>query len=103
MNQHTCIRCQQKLDPTDKFCRNCGAGVQTGVGFFYSHTGIILLSLLLGPFALPAVWISKTISKTAKWIYTAVLTIIGLYLIKACYHIFLLTMDLSQQIMGTSF
>ena len=50
-----CPKCYSLCDETDNFCRRCGKSLKPGTGFLYSHSGIILLAVILGPFALPAV------------------------------------------------
>ena len=92
----TCPHCHNKADETDNYCRFCGRSLKPGRGFFYSHSGIILLALVLGPFALPMVWLSKIISTPAKWIYTLLLILLGAYLVMAFYHAFLLIQDATQ-------
>ena len=107
INQETapvkCIRCGGLCDPADNFCRRCGRALKPGRGFIHSHAGILVLALVLGPFALPAVWTSQRISTASKWIYTLVLGIIGYYLIVACWHIYQLSMQSMQLLMGSGF
>ena len=98
-----CPRCHTPLTPEDNFCRQCGRSLKPGYGFFYSHTGIILLALVLGPFALPCVLLSKRIGPVAKIIYTLLLVLLGIYLCIACYHIFQLTVSVAQGLMGNGF
>ena len=103
MSPKICPKCYQPCDETDNFCRRCGKSLKPGSGFFCSHTGIILLTLVLGPFALPAVWSSKIIGLTAKWVYTVILVLIGLYLIHVCVAMFQLVQDLSQSLIVPAF
>ena len=100
MNPIGCPRCRKEIDSSDNFCRYCGTSLSEGNGFIFSHGGIILLSLLLGPFALPVVWKSKLIGQPAKWIYTGVLFLIGVYLLVACWHIYRLMLDATQLLLG---
>lgn len=72
-------------------------------GFLYSHSGIILLALVLGPLALPVVWTSKIIGTAAKWIYTALLLAMGVYLAVAFYRAYLLIQDAAQLMLGGGF
>ena len=60
-----CPRCSNPIDETDNFCRHCGRSLKPGTGFLFSHPGIILMAFVLGPFALPFVWLSKTIGGPA--------------------------------------
>lgn len=96
----TCPKCRFSCDETDNFCRRCGKSLKPGTGFLYSHSGILLLALILGPFALPAVWGSKLIGATAKWVYTVVLLVIGVYLAVACWHAYLLATQAAQAFLG---
>ena len=95
-----CPACHLLTEETDNFCRHCGRALKPGEGFLYSHTGIILMAVVLGPFALPFVWLSKRISWTAKVIYSVVLGTIGVYFCIACYHIYQLTVQTAQGLMG---
>ena len=92
MNElHTCRHCQSVIDETDNYCRQCGRSLKPGYNFWFSHTGIILLALVAGPFALPFVWMSKVIGPAAKWIYSVILLLVGYYFAVLCYKLFLLT------------
>ena len=95
-----CSRCHGQIEQADNYCRFCGKSLKPGRGFLFTHTGIIVMALVLGPFALPFVWMSKAISLTAKIIYTAVLVICGFYLIYALWQVFTLTSQSMQQLMG---
>ena len=95
-----CPACHLLIEETDNFCRHCGRSLKPGESFFYSHTGIILMAVVLGPFALPFVWLSKRISTAAKIIYSVVLGAIGVYFCIACYRIYQLTMQTAQGLMG---
>ncbi|WP_432634342.1 hypothetical protein [Candidatus Avelusimicrobium sp.] len=96
----TCPHCHNAVDEKDNYCRFCGRSLKPGRGFFYSHSGIILAALVLGPFALPLVWLSKIISTPAKWIYTLLLLLVGVYLAVAFYHAFLLMQDATQLLLN---
>lgn len=96
----TCKHCHVSVSPEDNYCRSCGRSLKPGHGFLYSHTGIILLALVLGPFALPCVWMSKRIGTTAKVIYSVILGVIGYYFVLACYRIFQLMQETTQLLLG---
>ena len=100
MNEFRCPACGLAYDQTDNYCRRCGRNLKPGMGFFNSHTGIILVALLAGPFALPLVWTSKRISRTAKIIYTVLLVILGYYLVLACWQIYQMTLQTAHALMG---
>lgn len=98
-----CPKCFQLCDEADNYCRRCGRSLKPGTGFLFSHGGIILLALVLGPFALPAVWMSKIIGRTAKCIYTAVLLLAGVYLVFACWQAYRLALQAAQDLLGAGF
>lgn len=92
-NPLTCKRCHAPVEETDNYCRVCGHSLKPGRGFLFTHAGIILMALILGPFALPLVWMSKIISNTAKIIYTLVLLVAGYYFVLMCVQTFQLVQD----------
>ncbi|MBR2081666.1 MAG: zinc ribbon domain-containing protein [Elusimicrobiaceae bacterium] len=81
-----CSRCHAEIRDTDNYCHACGKSLKPGRGFLFTHTGIIIMALVLGPLALPFVWISKAISFTAKIIYTIVLCLMGIYIAYALWQ-----------------
>lgn len=58
------------------------------------------MGLVLGPFALPFVWLSKVISPVSKIIYTLILLLIGFYLVYSLVHIFTLMQQSMQLLIG---
>ena len=95
-----CKRCHSEVRDTDNYCHECGKSLKPGHGFLFTHSGIILMALVLGPFVLPFVWMSKTISLVSKIIYTVLLTVFGVYLVYSLWHIFQLTQQSMQALMG---
>ena len=95
-----CKRCHAEVRNTDNYCHACGKSLKPGRGFLFTHAGIILMGLVLGPFALPFVWMSKVLSLTAKIIYTVIFLIVGFYLIYSLVHIFTLTQQSVQLLLG---
>lgn len=83
-----CKRCQAKIRETDNYCYNCGKTLKRGYGFLYTHTGIILMSLVIGPFALPLVWLSKKIGPLFKIIYTLILLVLGYIFVLMCVRVY---------------
>lgn len=83
-----CPRCRVQIRETDHYCYNCGKSLKRGYGFLYTHTGIILMTLVLGPFALPCVWLSRRISLLSKIIYTLVMIALGYYLVAVCIQMY---------------
>ena len=101
MNPPTsCPHCHHPIGLEDNFCSYCGRNLHPGHGFFYSHTGIILLTLLLGPFAFPWVWMSKRIGPGAKIFYGCCMLIMGIFLFLAFQTIFQLTQATTQLLLG---
>ena len=95
-----CSRCQAQVRNTDHYCHNCGKSLKPGHGFVFTHAGIIIMALVLGPFALPFVWFSKVISPLAKIIYTVVLLAVGFYLVYSLVHIFGMAQQSMQMLLG---
>ena len=100
MTPFTCPRCHLTIDQTDNYCRHCGRNLHPGRGFFHSHIGIILLSIVLGPFALPWVWTSHRIGMVAKICYTAILGLLGIMLVQLCIGVYQLTLNTTQLLLG---
>ncbi len=80
-----CPSCRQAIDETDCYCRYCGHTLQPRMGFWYSHGGILLVTLLAGPLSLIFVWMSRKISTPAKWIWTAGILATSFYF---CYSLY---------------
>ncbi len=95
-----CKRCQAEVRESDNYCHACGKNLKPGHGFLFTHPGIILMALILGPFALPFVWMSRVISPLAKIIYTVVLVLVGFYLVYSLMHIFTMMQQSMQMLMG---
>ena len=102
-NAKHCPKCKLIVDETDNYCRYCGRSLKPGRGFLNSHTGIILLMLVAGPFALPVVWMSQRISLVSKIIYSILMAIIGYYLIISCIQIYRLTFEMMQSMTTIGF
>ena len=81
-----CTRCHAQIRETDNYCHACGKSLKPGHGFLFTHAGIILMALVLGPLALPFVWLSKVLSLTAKLLYTVVLLLLGTYMVYALWQ-----------------
>ncbi len=95
-----CPRCHAPVEEQDNYCRQCGKSLRPGTGFLFSHTGIILMALVLGPFALPCVWMSKLITTPAKWIYTLLLALMSVYLCIMLHQSYLMIQDAAQLMLG---
>lgn len=95
-----CSRCRAEIREADNYCHNCGKSLKPGRGFLFTHAGIILMALILGPLAIPFVWMSKVISPLAKLIYTLVLILIGFYLVYSLVQVFSMTQQSMQMLLG---
>ena len=81
-----CSRCHAEIRETDNYCHACGKSLKPGHGFLFTHAGIIVMALVLGPLVLPFVWFSKVLSFTAKLIYTTVLLLLSIYMVHALWQ-----------------
>jgi hypothetical protein len=61
-----CWHCNRSIEAEDAFCRFCGKRQGQTVPFRYTHAGIIILTLLVGPLALPFIWKSPIINKRVR-------------------------------------
>lgn len=75
-----CWNCSGSIAGTDSYCRFCGKGQGKLVPWYYSHLGIIVLTVaVVGPFSIRFVWKSPLLSKQVKWVYTAAILIFTYY------------------------
>lgn len=81
-----CWKCGRSISKADAFCRYCGVGQGKNVSFYYTHLGVWFLFIFILPFAVIFVWRSPVISKTLKWIYTAIMVFLTLYF---CYSFYM--------------
>ena len=84
---YACWACGTRISAQDNYCRKCGKGQGPFVDWYYKHWGLVLVALGAGPFALYFVWRSPALSRTAKWIYTAVISFFTWYIVRAVYNI----------------
>ena len=82
-----CRACKFPIGAEDNFCRKCGKGRGKLVSWYYTHWGVIILTFALGPFSLYFIWRSPLISRNAKWVYTAIISIITWYIMVGIYHV----------------
>lgn len=66
---NTCWYCKRGIDAGDAYCRFCGRGQGPKIPFRYTHGGMIILSLLIGPLALPFILKSPKIGREARAVY----------------------------------
>lgn len=82
----SCWRCSAAVDPKDNYCHHCSAGQGSKIPWYYSHAGIIFLTVAaLGPFSLYLVWKSPLLSPVARRIYTVLILAFTALLCVACY------------------
>jgi hypothetical protein len=91
LEKTNCTRCGTAIDAEDHFCRVCGVQLRPLCGGEFAPVQIvaerkpappsysdnrlivlIMLFLVLGPFALPMLWKSKAFTRPWKWIWTLV-------------------------------
>jgi len=72
-SQTKCWKCGAAISAQDRYCRHCGNGQGKYVKWYYQPTGILLLILLIGPFALYNVIKSPSMSKSAKWLLAGII------------------------------
>ena len=96
-----CPRCRQSIDPCDCYCRHCGRALLPRMGFWYDHGGILLMTLIVGPFSLITLWLSHKLSLTAKWWWTAGIVLFSVYIGYSLYRSFLLMQEAFQYILPT--
>lgn len=65
-----CTFCHGLVDKGDKFCRHCGRELGK-IPFSYTHAGVAMMFLVLGPLNLFWVWRSPVMSRNTKLFYTA--------------------------------
>ena len=83
-----CWHCKNSIETKDAYCRYCGKGQGQHVPFRYTHVGIILLSLLLGPLTLPFIWKSPKISKTSRVGYVLLNLLITSFMLILLFDMF---------------
>lgn len=84
----TCWSCGASIAAEDRYCRYCGKGQGKRIPWYYGHSGIIVLTMLvMGPFSLFLVWKSPLLTKPAKWAYTAVILVFSWYFCLTLYKI----------------
>lgn len=85
-----CPRCRFEADEADCYCRHCGKALQPHMGFWYDHGGVLLLTLIVGPFSLITLWLSRKLSLSAKLAWTAGIGLFSAYLAWSLYRSVLL-------------
>jgi hypothetical protein len=97
-----CWNCRKPVAAEDHYCRFCGKDL-VSFPWYYQHWGILVLTFFaLGPFSLVLVWRSPAISRTARWIYTALAMFLTYELALGCYHIYLIANNAVSNLLSGS-
>jgi hypothetical protein len=71
-----CAGCWKLIDAGDSFCKFCGRRQVRKDAWFYHPVWILVLALfVLGPFALPLVWLSPKSSPAVKIALTLIIVV----------------------------
>ncbi len=89
----SCPRCRLTVEETDAYCRHCGRALRPRMGFWYDHGGVLLLTLIVGPFSLITVWLSHKLSPAAKWMWTLCIGLFSAYFVYAMYRSILMIQE----------
>jgi hypothetical protein len=76
-----CWHCCRSVDAGDAYCRHCGKGQGPNIPFRYTHGGIIVLSLLIGPLTLPFILKSPKIGRKGRVVYAALNLALTLFML----------------------
>ena len=82
-----CWFCRATIETQDRYCRFCGKGQQSKIPFRYTHWGIILSTLLVGPLALWFVFKSPLLSQKVRMIYLTLNILLTLFFIYSTVQI----------------
>lgn len=81
-----CPRCHASISTEDCYCRHCGKALRKGYGFWFSHSGVLLMALCTGPFALITLWLSRKLSLKAKLLWSAGILLFTYYCLWAIWR-----------------
>lgn len=76
-----CWQCSHSIDAGDAYCRFCGRGQGPRIPFRYTHGGMIILSLLIGPLALPFILKSPKIGRKTRTVYVVLNLLLTLFML----------------------
>ncbi len=73
-----CKKCKRKINIEDMYCRYCGSSQNESNFSKYSIVAIVLSFIIIGPFCLIPLWMSKSISKNAKILMSVLIVILSI-------------------------
>ncbi|MBI4556438.1 MAG: zinc ribbon domain-containing protein [Candidatus Hydrogenedentes bacterium] len=81
-----CIACGHPLEPAARFCSQCGRRQgQLDVWILRPLWILVLSFTVLGPFALPLVWVSRGTNRTGKIVVSAVIILYTVFVFYVGY------------------
>lgn len=83
-----CWHCSGSIEAGDAYCRFCGKGQGQSVPFRYTHAGMIVFSLLIGPLTLPFIWKSPKIGTRGRIGYLMMNLLITLLMLSMVFGIY---------------
>jgi hypothetical protein len=83
-----CWHCSGTIGAGDAYCRYCGKGQGQSVPFRYTHAGMIVMSLLIGPLALPFIWKSPEIGRNFRIAYIIINLLITFFMLSLVFGIY---------------
>ena len=84
-NSVACWHCSATIEAKDAYCRYCGKGQGQAVPFRYTHCGIIVFTLLLGPLAIPFIVKSPKIGTKFRVGYLVLNLLITFFMLKMVF------------------
>ena len=90
--QIVCGKCKAAIDASDNYCRRCGTPTtgRAGSAAWWDSPWLVLvlLFLVLGPFALPMLWRSRRFTPLWKMVLTLMVLGVTVYAFWQIGHIF---------------
>ena len=78
-----CRYCNEFLDGRTKPQENPPAPPQKKTPWYFNSSSLIVSFLVTGPFMLPLVWFHPKMSRTSKIVWTVVIVVVTLFIIKS--------------------